>query len=54
MATSATVVLVSSTASMAGRICETSLSASKMRKMSMPEVAASRTNALVTESGYGV
>ena len=39
------------TASMAGRIWLTSLSASKMRKMSMPVAAASSTNASVTAVG---
>ena len=54
MATSAIAVPVASTASIAGRIWSTSLSASKMRKMSTPVAAASRTNASVTSVGYGV
>ena len=48
------VVPVSSTASIAGRICSTSFSASKIRKMSMPTAAASVTNEVVTFVGYGV
>jgi hypothetical protein len=47
-------VPVARTASIAGRICATSLSASKIRKMSMPVAAASCTNASVTSVGYGV
>jgi hypothetical protein len=45
---------VARTASIAGRICSTSLSASKIRKTSTPVAAASATNASVTRSGYGV
>ena len=47
-------VPVSRTASMAGRICATSLRASKIRKMSTPVAAASRTNASATSTGRGV
>lgn len=54
MATSATARPVSRTASIAGRIASTLLSASKMRKMSMPTSVASATNAVVTFVGYGV
>src|ERR1700756_1580815 len=54
MATSATAEPVSRTASIAGRIDSRLLSASKMRKMSMPVAVASATNADVTTSGYGV
>ena len=54
MPTSAIAVLVASTASIAGRICSTSFSASKMRKISTPDSAASFTKASVTVSGYGV
>ncbi|CAM5733233.1 hypothetical protein STENM223S_09483 [Streptomyces tendae] len=39
---------------MAGRIWETSLSASKMRNTSTPVAAASCTKASVTSVGYGV
>ncbi|SKY20137.1 Uncharacterised protein [Mycobacteroides abscessus subsp. abscessus] len=39
---------------MAGRICSMLLSASKIRKMSMPTSVASATNAVVTFCGYGV
>ena len=47
-------VPVASTASIAGRIWSTSFRASKMRKMSTPVAAASRTNASATSVGYGV
>ncbi len=39
---------------MAGRICSTSFSASKIRNTSTPVDAASCTNASVTSVGYGV
>jgi hypothetical protein len=42
------------TASIAGRIWATSLSASKIRKMSIPVRAASATKVSVTSVGYGV
>jgi hypothetical protein len=45
---------VARTASIAGRICSTSLSASKIRKTSMPVAEASSTKAFVTSVGYGV
>ena len=47
-------VPVPRTASIAGRIWSMSLSASKIRKMSIPVRAASITNASVTACGYGV
>jgi hypothetical protein len=47
-------VPVSRTASMAGRMDSTLLSASKIRNTSIPVRVASSTNACVTVSGYGV
>jgi hypothetical protein len=46
-----TTACVCNTASIAGRIRSTSLSASNTRKISTPVFAASLTNALATESG---
>jgi hypothetical protein len=47
-------VPVERTASIAGRICDTSLRASKIRNTSRPVATASSTKAVVTSVGYGV